>query len=513
MTSDGVGVVFFRDAPVPGLLRAPDKAQKLDSRRPKQTIGFDADSIGRSECGNFRGEANINRVCGLVGLRVTRLISYRAESNHFKPQPSMAPKPRTRQLSITMFLSTPTPTNPRKKGGKTPMTRKRRRELEAELGAGNDSTGADSAEEDTPIHAGKRPKRSPNVTPKQTPGGKGKARLHQRDAGSDEEGRRSGPSKPPTHRAVRAARKAGNLLTPESEGALKDDPPEDNAVSSLKNPLAELKLASRQNSMESPPPRNTRRDLRSSDVGLPTPIPSSRSVSKSKANNPSKVLVKTTPEPPDPDPIIISSSPLSPLTDLPDQPDSSPPRPQAPARNSSPIFKVPALPLHTPRSKRVENRPPSPPRYPAMAVDSDEGLVPTSQSQDLRPFFVSPPRPGGTSVLKDTTPKSLRHSQGYIKQPAQPLPSVLATIQARGYAGTQETDIVPTSQLEEAELRIPRSVQAGPSRALTFSSPSGKRDKAVSSHHELPSSERTGVLRTPTKITGLPRDGKTHVTR
>ena len=425
----------------------------------------------------------------------------------------MSTKPHNRQLSITMFLSTPTPANSRKKHGNTPMTRKRRRELEA--GEGNDSTGADSVEVETPIHAGKRTKRSSKPTPKPTPGGKGKTRFQQRHTGSDEEEKQAGPSKPPTHRAVRATRKAGNLLTPESEGMFRGEPLEDSAVSSLKTPLAELKLVSRHPSTESPLPRNTRRDLRSSNVGLPTPIPSSRSISKSKANNPSKTLARTAPAPLELEPIdISSSSPLSPLTDLPDIPDS-PRRPQAPVQNSSPIFKVPALPLHTPHRKRVENRlsDSSPPRHSAMAVDSDEGLVPTSQSQDLKPFFVSPPRPGGTALLKNTTPKSLRHSQGYVKQRPQPLPSVLATIQARGHAGTQESDVVATSQMEETELRIPRSAQVGPSRALAFSSSSDNRNTLAPNHLEPPSSGRTDVLKTPTKITNLPRDGKVHIVR
>jgi len=148
-----------------------------------------------------------------------------------------------------------------------------------------------------------------------------------------------------------------------------------------------------------------------------------------------------------------------------------------------------------------------------MAVVPDEGLVPTSQSQDLKPFFVSPPRPGGTALFKDTTPKSLRHSQGYNKQRPQPLPSVLATIQARAHAGTQETDVVVTSQMEETELRMPRPAQAGPSRTLAFSSLSDKRDKHASSRHEPPLSERADVLRTPTKVTNLPRDGKVHIMR
>ena len=155
----------------------------------------------------------------------------------------------------------------------------------------------------------------------------------------------------------------------------------------------------------------------------------------------------------------------------------------------------------------------NPPRDPAMVIDSDEELVPTSQSQDLKPFFISPPRPGGSALLKDTTPKSLRQSQGYIKQPVQPLPSILATIQARGYTGTQESDIVATSQMEETKLRILRSAQAGPSRALAFGSPSDERDEAVRSCHKLLLSDRSAILRTPTKITGLPHDGKAHVMR
>ena len=147
-----------------------------------------------------------------------------------------------------------------------------------------------------------------------------------------------------------------------------------------------------------------------------------------------------------------------------------------------------------------------------MAVDPDEWLVPTSQSQDLRPFVVSPPRPGGSALFKDTTPKALRQSQGYIPQPVQPLPSILATIQARGHVGTQETDIVPTSQMEEAELRIPDSIRAEASQSLAFSSPD-RCDNVARHHREPPSSECTSIFRTPTKITGLPPDGKIRVTR
>ena len=391
------------------------------------------------------------------------------------------------------------------------MTRKRRRELEAE--AEKDSASPDSVGVETSAHTGKRAKRSSKATPKPTPAGKGKVRFQQRDADSDEEGRRAGPSKPPAHRVVRAARKAGNLLTPESEGISREEPLDDSAVLSLKTPLAELKLGARRTSTESPLPRDTRRDLRSSNVGLPTPVPSTRSVSKSKASNPSKNFAKATPESPEPETIILSSSPLSPLTDLPDLP-SSPRHLPAPAQNSSPIFKIPALPLHTPRHKRVANRLSDlSPRHSRMIVDSDEGLVPTSQSQDLKPFFVSPPRPGGTALLKDTTPKSLRRSQGHNKQPPQPLPSVLAAIQARGHTGTQEGDVVATSQMEEKELRIPPAVQVGPSRSLAFSAPSDKGDTFILSHHKSPSSERNGVLRTPTKITNFPRDGKVHTMR
>ena len=422
----------------------------------------------------------------------------------------MSTKSRHKQLPITMFLNTSTPTNGRKNDGTTPMTRKRRRELELE--AGKDPTTSDSAAVETPPHAGKRAKRSSKVTPRPTPGSKGKTRFQQRDADSDEEGKRAGPSKPPAHRAVRATRKAGNLLTPESEGVFKDAPAEDSAVLSLKTPLAELKLGALRTSTESPLPRNTRKNLRSSNVGLPTPIPSSRGTSKSKADNPSKVAARNAPEPPEPEPIDLSSSPLSPLTDLPDLP-SPPHRPQDPAQNSSPVFKIPALPLHTPHRKRAENRlrDLSPPRHTAMAVDSDEGLVPTSQSQDLRPFLVSPPRPGGSALLKDTTPKSLRRSQGYTKQLPQPLPSVLAAIQASGHVGTQESNIVATSQMEETELRIPRSARVERSGGRVPGSPSGRAGKL--DHREPPSSEGNGVLGTPTKITNLPHGGQVHTTR
>ena len=291
-----------------------------------------------------------------------------------------------------------------------------------------------------------------------------------------------------------------------------DDPLEDTAArSSLKPPLAELRLRAQHSSMESPLPQNTWRGLRSSNSGLPTSIPSSRSVSKQKVDKSSKILVRTTPELPESEPIIISSSPLSLLTDLPNSSDSPPP--QAATQKLSPIFKVSALP-YTPHRQRVENRQSStnPPHTFAMAIDPDEELVPTSQSQDLRPFIISPPRPGGSVLFKDTTPKSLRQSQGYVPQPVQPLPSVLATIQLWGHVGTQETDIVPTSQMEEDELQIPNYVRAGISRSLAFSSPD-RCDNVARCPHEPPSSEHTGVVRTPTKITSLPHDGKVHVTR
>ena len=389
----------------------------------------------------------------------------------------------------------------------TPMTRKRRRELDAGLGAGDDPAGADQSSagvEEPPIRSRKRAKRSSNATPKQTPAGKGKARLRQGDANSNEEARQPGPSKPPAHRVVTGTRRAGKLPTPESEDVLRDDLSEDSAVSSLKTPLAELKLGVRRGSMETP--LLQRRGLRSfKDVGLPTPLPSSPGISKSKTNGPPKILARASPEPPD-EPIIISSSPLSPLTEL---PDSS--RSQTPAHPSSPVFKVPALPLRTPHRQRVENRKPgpNPPSNYAMAVDLDE--VPTSQSQDLRPFIVSPPRPGGSALFKDTTPKPLRESQGYVPQQTQPLPSVLAAIQARGLTETHDTDIVPTSQMEEAELQIPSFIRTGQSRDPN-SSPS-KQDKDNLNRRGLPSPERTEILRTPTKVTGLPCDGKVHIVR
>ena len=116
-------------------------------------------------------------------------------------------------------------------------------------------------------------------------------------------------------------------------------------------------------------------------------------------------------------------------------------------------------------------------------------------------------------TMSMTTPKSLRQSQGYIKQPVQPLPSILATTQVRGYTGIQEIDVVATTQMEETKLRIPRSAQAGPSRAVAFGSPSEKQDEAIWSCCELLLSERSAILRTPTKITSLPHNGKVHVMR
>ena len=155
----------------------------------------------------------------------------------------------------------------------------------------------------------------------------------------------------------------------------------------------------------------------------------------------------------------------------------------------------------------MENRQPdtNQSRNSASAADSDEWLVPTSQSQDLRPFIISPHCAGGSTHFKDTTPKLLRQSQGYNPQPVQPLHSVMATIQARGHSETQETDVVPSSQMEEAELQIPDSVRAGASQSLAFSS--SNRHNYVARHcHEPPSSERAGVLRTPAKITSLPHN-------
>src|ERR1700753_250990 len=79
------------------------------------------------------------------------------------------------------------------------MTRKRRRELEAEAGVANDSAGTGSAEMDTLTRAGKRPKPSSKVESTRTPGVEGKVQPHQRNATrSDEDGEQAGPSKPPT---------------------------------------------------------------------------------------------------------------------------------------------------------------------------------------------------------------------------------------------------------------------------------------------------------------------------
>jgi len=63
------------------------------------------------------------------------------------------------------------------------------------------------------------------VTPKQTPAG-GKGRLQQRDR-LDEEGKRAGPSKPPTHRGVGQPVSRQSFLHPEIRGLLRSNPPED----------------------------------------------------------------------------------------------------------------------------------------------------------------------------------------------------------------------------------------------------------------------------------------------
>lgn len=133
-----------------------------------------------------------------------------------------------------------------------------------------------------------------------------------------------------------------------------------------------------------------------------------------------------------------------------------------PFRAHSLLFEAPTLSLHSVLST-MENRKSgsNPPHHPGMATESDEWLVPTSQSQDLRPFLISPTRPGGTALFKNTTPKPLRRSQGYITPPAQPLPSILTTIRMGGHIATQETNSVATSQVEEAELQTPDSVRAG----------------------------------------------------
>lgn len=230
-------------------------------------------------------------------------------------------KKTCRQFLIIMYFTTPTPTNLQKKNSNTPMTRKRRRELEAGAGAENDSATAGSAGMDTPTHTGKRPKQSSKATSKQVPGGKGKAQLHRGmslNVDSDEEGKRVSPSKPPTHRAVtRAARKAGALLGLESDIIVDDDPLEDTAILSLKTPLVEptRRLGVQRDSMESPPPQNARRGLQFSNAGFPMSIPSSRSISEQKVSNSSKILVRIAPEPPKPEPVVVSSSLLSPLTD------------------------------------------------------------------------------------------------------------------------------------------------------------------------------------------------------
>lgn len=96
--------------------------------------------------------------------------------------------------ATTMFLNTPTPANSRKKDGKVPVTRKRRREAEAELEAVNDSSGLGSQ---ASIHVGKRAKRSSKKTLKRTPAGRGKVQIQQRDGGFNEEGKQTGPTKPP----------------------------------------------------------------------------------------------------------------------------------------------------------------------------------------------------------------------------------------------------------------------------------------------------------------------------
>ena len=165
----------------------------------------------------------------------------------------------------------------------------------------------------------------------------------------------------------------------------------------------------------------------------------------------------------------------------------------------------PGRPLFSPDFQDILKSEPLPtlsfqtPRH-TMVVDFDDKVVPTSQpSQDLMPYIMSPPCPGGT-VLKDPTPKALRQSQGYIDEPTQTLPSLLAAIQARDNTGAKEVNVAYTSQTEKAELRSPQSVLAG----MPFSSPPQKCDKAALVYNELPSSEQTGVFKTPKKLTSVP---------
>ena len=155
--------------------------------------------------------------------------------------------------------------------------------------------------------------------------------------------------------------------------------------------------------------------------------------------------------------------------------------------------------------RRVGKRKPSlPPLYGfSTAVESDgELVVPTSQSQDLRPFFVSPPRPGGTDLFTDTTPKALRQSQGYIDQPLQPGPSY-------GSATAAEFDeelVVPTSQSQDLSPFCISPPRPGGTDPFTDTTPKALRQSSSAGRHfeaspKLSSQQQTGVFRTPTKPT------------
>ena len=64
-----------------------------------------------------------------------------------------------------------------------PATGKHRRKLKANLEAGNNTSGVDSAEVETPLYVGKRARRTSQLVPSP---GKGKARAQQRDLDSGE---------------------------------------------------------------------------------------------------------------------------------------------------------------------------------------------------------------------------------------------------------------------------------------------------------------------------------------
>lgn len=177
-------------------------------------------------------------------------------------------------------------------------------------------------------------------------------------------------------------------------------------------------------------PRAKRPRLHSNVISTTVALPSRDSSSAEIDSPTTSPIVPSNQLPALEEDVFASASILTPSTPRTKRPIHGSPGMKKPVPEH--IFKAPALPIYT-HDSRFSN--------------SDESLVATSQTQDLRPYIPTPPRPRATRPVGiPISPKAARLAHEGTEN-----------LTPRRFTGNHDEDLVGTSQSQEVEMRLPES--------------------------------------------------------